>query len=120
MYMLMLTGSYKVAPPVPAKPKYMQSATSRGGAPPLPHPTSLASHGAAPSSHPQFNSVNHAYYGADPASSAPGSPHVGGAYPVGGASTMENVPSSNSIGGESRLPDLISNLKYSIAKKTFL
>ncbi|RUS72960.1 hypothetical protein EGW08_019277, partial [Elysia chlorotica] len=87
-------GSYKVAPPVPAKPKYMHPASSsRTGAPPIIPPTSLANQGPAFAPHPQYDSLSHTYYGSDSASSAPGLPRVGGAYPVGGATTMENMPS---------------------------
>ncbi|GFR94297.1 protein TANC2, partial [Elysia marginata] len=99
-----IPGSHKVAPPVPAKPKYMQSVTQRGGAQPLP-PTSLPSQGTAPLPHSQFDSRNHTFYKADPASSAPGLPYMGLAYQVGGTSNTERVPASANLAGESQGQD---------------
>ena len=95
---ILLTGSYKVAPPVPAKPaKYIQSATSRGGA------QALSNQRAGPPPPSQFDSRGHAYYRSDSLPSAPGLPNVGSAYPAGGAPSLQSGPSPPGVGAESML-----------------
>ncbi|GFN90321.1 protein tanc2-like [Plakobranchus ocellatus] len=80
-------GSYKVAPPVPAKPKYFQQMASRGNVRSPPPSQGIE----PPQSQP--NNRGPTFYGTDSTPTAPGLPIVGGAVPSKVPAERREVPS---------------------------